>query len=87
FSFSDLEDREKWEEQMEVFADTFQHTSTDAAPWYVVPADHGDFGRLVISEILLNKLKELNPKYPEMSDEEKEKLKKAAKDLRDGKYD
>ena len=87
FSFSDLEDREKWEEQMEVFADTFQHTSTDAAPWYIVPADHGDFGRLVISEILLNKLKELDPKYPEMSEEEKEKLKQAAKDLRDGKYD
>lgn len=32
FSFSDLTDREKWEEQIDVFADTFQHTSTDSAP-------------------------------------------------------
>lgn len=87
FSFSDLTDREKWEEQMDVFADTFQHTSTDSAPWYVVPADHGDYGRLVISEILLNKLEELNPKYPKISDEEKEKMEKVAEELRAGKYD
>ena len=87
FSFSDLTDREKWEEQMDVFADTFQHTTTDSAPWYVVPADHGDYGRLVISEILLNKLEELNPKYPKISDEEKEKMEKAAEELRAGKYD
>lgn len=87
FSFSDLTDRENWNEQMEVFEDTFQHTSTDSAPWYVIPADHGAYGRLVISEILLNKLEELNPKYPETSDEEKEKIKEAAEDLRAGKYD
>lgn len=87
FSFSDLTDREKWGEQMEVFADTFQHTSTDSAPWYVVPADHGDYGRLIISEILLNKLEELDPKYPKISDEEKEKMEKVAEELRAGKYD
>jgi PPK2 family polyphosphate:nucleotide phosphotransferase len=87
FSFSDLTDRKHWAEQMEVFEDTFQHTSTASAPWYVVPADHGAYGRLVISEILLDKLEELNPKYPEISDEEKEKIKEAAKDLRAGKYD
>lgn len=87
FSFSDLKDRKNWEKQMEVFADTFQHTSTEAAPWFVIPADHGDYGRLIISEILLSKLEELDPKYPETSEEEKEKMKEAAEDLRAGKYD
>ena len=87
FSFSDLTDRENWSKQMAVFEDTFQHTSTESAPWYVVPADNGAYGRLVISEILLNKLEELNPEYPERSDEEKEKMKQADEDLRAGKYD
>jgi len=87
FSFSDLKDREHWDQQMEVFADTFKHTSTDSAPWFVIPADHGDYGRLLISEILLNKLKDLDPKHPETSEEDKEKMQKAIEDLRKGKYD
>jgi PPK2 family polyphosphate:nucleotide phosphotransferase len=87
FSFSDLEDREKWNEQMKAFADTFEHTSTEEAPWFIIPADHGDYGRLLISEILLSKMEELNPKYPETSEEDKEKMKQAVEDLRNGKYD
>lgn len=87
FSFSDLTDRDKWSEQMGVFEDTFQHTSTESAPWYVVPADHGEYGRLVISEILLDKMEELDPQYPKISDEEKEKMAEAAEELRSGKYD
>lgn len=84
---SDLTDREHWDEQMEAFQEAFQHTSTDSAPWYILPADHGDYGRLLISEILLRKLEELDPKYPELSDEEREEFEQAAEDLRAGKYD
>ena len=87
FSMSDLTDREHWDEQMEAFQEAFQHTSTDSAPWYILPADHGDYGRLLISEILLRKLEELDPKYPELSDEEREEFEQAAEDLRAGKYD
>lgn len=87
FSFSDLTDREHWHEHMEAFEDTFQHTSTDVSPWFVIPANHGDYGRLIISEILLDKLQELNPQFPMPSDDEKVKMKEAAKELREGKYD
>lgn len=87
FSFSDLTDREHWDQQMEAFEAAFQHTSTEAAPWFVIPADNGDYGRLIISEILLNKLEELDPQYPIPSGEEKEKMEQAAEDLRAGKYD
>lgn len=87
FSFSDLEDRENWNRQMEVFEDTFQHTSTEAAPWYIVPADDGDYGRLVISEIILQKLLEMDPKFPQVTEEEKRKLQQAIDDLNSGKYD
>ena len=87
FSMSDLTDREHWDEQMAAFEDAFQYTSTEAAPWFIIPADHGEYGRLLISEILLKKLEALDPQYPKPSDEEKEKMEQAAKDLRDGKYD
>lgn len=87
FSFSDLTDREHWEEHMAAFEDTFKNTSTEASPWYIVPADNGEYGRLIISEILLNKLEELNPQFPVPTDEEKKKLEQAATDLRAGKYD
>lgn len=87
FSMSDLTDRQHWDEQMAAFAKAFQYTSTDAAPWFIIPADHGDYGRLLISEILLDKLEALDPKYPKPSAEEKEEFKQAAEDLRAGKYD
>ena len=87
FSFSDLTDREHWHEHMEAFEDTFQHTSTDVSPWFVIPANHGDYGRLIISEILLDKLQEINPQFPMPSDDEKDKMKEATKELREGKYD
>lgn len=87
FSLSDLTDREHWAEHMDAFEEAFQHTSTELAPWFIVPADHGDYGRLIMSEILLSKLEELDPKYPEPSEEEKEKFTQAAHDLREGKYD
>lgn len=87
FSMSDLTDREHWDEQMEAFRDAFQYTSTESAPWFIIPADHGDYGRMLISEILLKKLEDMNPKYPKPSDEDKEKMKQAAIELRDGKYD
>lgn len=87
FSFSDLTDREHWDEHMAAFEEAFQYTSTDSAPWFIIPADHGDYGRLIISEILLKKLEELDPKYPTPSSDEKEKLNKAAEELRAGKYD
>lgn len=87
FSMSDLEDRKHWDEHMDAFEAAFQHTSTESSPWFVVPADHGDYGRLVISEILLRKLEALDPKYPKLSEEEKEEFEQAAEDLRAGKYD
>lgn len=87
FSFSDLEDRENWDRQMEVFEDTFQHTSTEAAPWYIVPADDGDYGRLVISEIILQKLLEMDPQFPQVTEQEKNDMQQAIEDLKSGKYD
>lgn len=87
FSFSDIDDRKKWDEHMTVFQETFKETSTDKAPWYVIPADDGDIGRYLISEILLDLLRRINPQYPKLSDEEKERYDETISKLKNGDYD
>jgi hypothetical protein len=56
-----------------------RHTSTDDAPWYVVPADHKWFTRLVISAVILDTLEELDLSYPKVDPAERKEL-EAAKD-------
>lgn len=87
FSFSDLDDRERWDEYMEIFEETFHETSTEKAPWYIIPADDGDVGRYLMSEILLHKLKEIDPHFPTPLLEEKHRFEDAARKLRNGYYD
>ncbi|MGX7091679.1 PPK2 family polyphosphate kinase [Hutsoniella sourekii] len=87
FSMSDLDDRAKWDEYMDYFQETFSQTSTERAPWYIIPADDGDLGRYIISEILLDKLRSLDLSYPEVSSEYKQEIQEAADKLRQGDYD
>ena len=72
FSSSDFEERKYWDEYQEAFEAAINKTATKEAPWYVVPADHKWYMRLVVSEIILHTLKEMDPQYPEVT---KERLK------------
>ena len=72
---------------MAVFEETFEKTSSDKSPWYIIPADHEEEAHYLISEIFLEKLAELNPEYPTLSAEEEEEFNQAIKDLKAGKYD
>lgn len=74
FSFSDVEDRDKWGEFQEAYERILNHTSTEHAPWYVLPADDAWYTRYAAAEIMIHVLEELNPELPVMTDEEKEKL-------------
>jgi DNA-binding Lrp family transcriptional regulator len=69
FSSSDFEERKYWDEYQEAFEVAINKTATKEAPWYVVPADHKWYMRLVISEIILHTLKEMDPKYPVVTKE------------------
>lgn len=69
FSGSDFEERKYWDDYQEAFEDAINHTATEEAPWYVVPADHKWYMRLVVSEIILHTLKDMDPKYPEVTKE------------------
>ena len=74
FSAGDVEERVYWDEYMEAFEDAINATATEYAPWYVVPADHKWYMRYVVSEIILNELKEMDPRYPEVTGERLEEL-------------
>ncbi|MFT3895332.1 MAG: polyphosphate kinase 2 family protein [Anaerolineales bacterium] len=65
FRLGDLEDRKHWQEYMQAYEDVLSKTSTDYAPWYVVPANHKWFRDLVISSALVEALEDLKMKYPE----------------------
>jgi ribosomal protein L13 len=54
-----------------------QHTSTAAAPWYVVPADHKWFTRLGVASVIAARLEELKPTYPSLTEEQRRELAEA----------
>lgn len=81
FSFSDIEDRQKWSDFQEVHEKILNQTSTEYAPWYVLPADNGWHTRYIAAEIMIHVLEELNPELPVMTDEDKEKLDKEIQKL------
>ncbi|MGQ4650603.1 PPK2 family polyphosphate kinase [Lyngbya aestuarii] len=77
FSVNDAKARSFWDDYMSVYEDMFNHTSTKYAPWYIIPADHKWFTRLVVAGIIYTQLKELNLKYPTLSKEQHKELLKA----------
>ena len=65
FNPGDLEERKLWGDYMRAFEIALERTSTEAAPWYVVPAETRWYRDLVVSQILLDALEALDPQYPE----------------------
>ena len=65
FSSKDLEERKLWPRYMKAFEDVLGKTSTEWAPWYIIPANRKWYRNLVISSIVIRTLKELKMKYPQ----------------------
>lgn len=65
FRSGDLKERQLWNEYMQAYEDVLNKTSTDAAPWYIVPANHKWYRDLVISRVLVDTLEGLHMKFPE----------------------
>lgn len=80
-SEGDIKEREYWDEYQEAFESMINKTSTKNSPWYVVPADHKWYARLVVSRIVLKELEEINPKFPKLDKETQENLAKYKKEL------
>jgi PPK2 family polyphosphate:nucleotide phosphotransferase len=64
FSPGDLPERKLWPEYMKAFEEMLNKTSTEYAPWYVVPANRNWYRDLVVASVLVDTLKKLNMKYP-----------------------
>ena len=69
FSRGDLEERKLWDKYLEAFEDALEKTSTETAPWYVIPANRKWYRNLVISSIIIEKLKSLNMAFPESEED------------------
>ncbi|MCL4104619.1 UNVERIFIED_CONTAM: hypothetical protein GTU68_004573 [Idotea baltica] len=64
FNPSDLEDRALWPKFMDAYNDVISQTSTESAPWYVIPADRKWYRNLVVAQIVIGTLRELSMQYP-----------------------
>lgn len=81
FASSDITEREYFDDYMKAYADMLINTSTKKAPWYIVPADRKWFSRYLVSEVIVEELKEMDPQFPELSKEELDTLDKWKKIL------
>jgi PPK2 family polyphosphate:nucleotide phosphotransferase len=81
FSSADLSERSKWKDYMEAYEDVLNETSTEWAPWYVIPADKKWVTHGLVSEIIVSEIKRLNLKYPTLTSEQQETLEKAKAEL------
>lgn len=83
FSTADAKERAFWDDYQKAYEDCLNRTSTEWAPWFVVPADNKWFTRLTVSEIVVRTLKRLNLRYPEVSEERRQELLEIRKLLED----
>jgi len=74
FSSGDIEERKRWDEYMSAYETAINETSEEFSPWYVIPADKKWFTRIAVSRIIINTLKGMDMKLPELSESEKSRL-------------
>lgn len=77
FSSNDINERHFWNEYQAAYEQALMHTSTNDAPWYVIPADDKLYAHLLMSNIILETLQRMNPRFPPVSKKEKALMKRA----------
>ncbi|WP_316839627.1 polyphosphate kinase 2 family protein [Pedobacter gandavensis] len=81
FSSSDITEREKWNDYMNAYEDAINETTTEQAPWYIIPADKKWYARLLISQVLEHHLQGMDLKFPVLGEEESAKLEEIQRSL------
>ena len=82
FSPTDVSERAKWNEYMDAYEDVLNHTSTEWAPWYIIPADKKWVTLASISEIIVSHIADLKLRYPSLDQQQKIALEKAKLELK-----
>ena len=81
FGEADLHERKYWKQYMSAYAECLSATSSEHAPWYIVPADDKKNARLVVSRIILDALDELKMAYPKTTPKRRRELQAIRKTL------
>ena len=74
FSTADVAERAHWDDYQHAISEMLSHTSTEWAPWWVIPADRKWFARIAAASVLANALIELDPHYPRVDSAQRETL-------------
>ncbi|HNX44052.1 MAG TPA: polyphosphate kinase 2 family protein [Bacteroidales bacterium] len=77
FSTGDVNERALWPKYMEAYEEILKHTSTEVAPWYVIPADKKWFMRAAVCDVIVERMQQLKLHYPLLNDTQKADLLKA----------
>jgi PPK2 family polyphosphate:nucleotide phosphotransferase len=81
FSMADVKERGFWDDYMKAYTEAIEETSTEKAPWYIIPADKKWFTRAAVAEIICEKLQSLDLKYPVLDEKQMADLQAAKKML------
>lgn len=81
FSSADMENRALWDEHVKAHEDMLARTSTKAAQWHVIPADHRWFTALAVADLMVSKLRALKLRYPAVGGADKKEMEKTRKQL------
>jgi PPK2 family polyphosphate:nucleotide phosphotransferase len=81
FSVADLAERQFWDSYIEAYESMLEATSTDYAPWFIIPGDYKWVARTVVAEAIVTAINGLKLKYPVVSDEEIKRLMEAKSKL------
>lgn len=84
FSFSDIDDRADWDQYQEVFEQMIANTATEVAPWYILPADNPGLTWYIATQVIIDCLEKINPKYPTFSNEDQDQVDQLIKELEQG---
>ena len=85
FSAADITERGFWEDYQMAYQQAIRETSTDSAPWFVIPADQKWFSRVAAIQIIIDQLEAMDLQFPELSGKEKKALKKTKNKLKNEK--
>jgi PPK2 family polyphosphate:nucleotide phosphotransferase len=82
FSASDIAERKYWDDYMAAYEELIRETSTDYAPWYVIPANHKHVAWVIVSAAIVEAIEALKPDFPKIAGQALKELKKAERALR-----
>lgn len=79
FSSADVKERALWDDYMKAYEEMISATSTEKSPWYIIPADKKWFTRAAVSNIIIEKMKQIKSSYPQISEDHRASLMEAKK--------